>query len=206
MEVNNKDKFKALWLSHSSIGDYLKCPRLYFLRNVYKDPISGHKFTVMAPPLALGQAVHEVVESLSVLPTEERLKNSLQKKFEYAWKKVEGEKGGFKNREQELEYIDRGLKMLKNLEDNPGPILMKALKLKSEDGLPYYWFSEDENIILCGKIDWIEYLEANNSIHIIDFKTGRYVEDDTSLQLPIYLLLAKNLQTREISKSSYCYL
>ena len=77
MEVNNKDKFKALWLSHSSIGDYLKCPRLYFLRNVYKDPISGHKFTVMTPPLALGQAVHEVVESLSVLPTEERLKNSL---------------------------------------------------------------------------------------------------------------------------------
>src|SRR3990172_1004423 len=206
MEVNNKDKFKALWLSHSSIGDYLKCPRLYFLRNVYKDPISGHKFTVMTPPLALGQAVHEVVESLSVLPTEERIKNSLQKKFENAWKKVEGEKGGFKNHDQELEYKDRGLKMLKNLEDNPGPILMKALKLKSEDGLPYYWFSDKENIILCGKIDWIEYLEANNSIHIVDFKTGRYIEDDTSLQLPIYLLLAKNLQKREISKASYWYL
>lgn len=201
-----KDKFKAVWLSHSSIGDYLKCPRLYFLRNIYKDPVSRRKFTIMTPPLALGQVVHEFVESLSTLPVEERLEKSPIKKLEVSWQKIEGEKGGFKNHEQELEYKDRGRKMLKNLEDDPGPILKKAVKLKSEDGLPYYWFSEEENIILCGKIDWIEYLNADDSIHIIDFKTGRNEEEDTSLQLPIYLLLASNLQKREISKASYWYL
>src|SRR3972149_3701946 len=201
-----KDKYKAVWLSHSSIGDYLKCPRLYFLRNVYKNPLSRRKFTIMNPPLALGQVVHEVIESLSFLPTNERFQYPLHKNFEVSWQKVGGEKGGFRNHEQESEYKDRGLKMLKNLEENPGPILMKALKLKSEDGLPYYWFPEEENIILCGKIDWIEYLDASNSIHIIDFKTGRNEEDDASLQLPIYLLLAKNLQKREVSKASYWYL
>ena len=32
------DKYTAVWVSHSSMGDFLKCPRAYFLHNVYKDP------------------------------------------------------------------------------------------------------------------------------------------------------------------------
>src|SRR3989344_8906969 len=206
MQDQQKDKFKAVWLSHSSIGDFLKCPRLYFLRNVYKDPRTGHKFTVMTPPLALGQSVHEVVESLSVLPVDDRFETSLSKKFETAWQKVAGEKGGFRNIEQEVEYKKRGEKMLKNVESNPGPISKKAVKLRIDGGLPYYWFSDSENIILCGKINWIEYFEEDDSIHIIDFKTGKSSEDDSSLQLPIYLLLASNLQKRKIKKASYWYL
>ena len=206
MAENNKDKFKAIWLSHSTIADFLKCPRLYYLRNVYKDPRTGHKMTVMSPPLALGQVVHEVVESLSVLRVEERFLISPLKKFDLLWREVTGEKGGFRNYEQEIEYKERGVKMLKNLESNPGPIIRKAIKIKSEDGLPYYWFSDEENIILCGKIDWIEYLEDNDSVHIIDFKTGKNEEDESSLQLPIYLLLASNTQKRKVSKASYWYL
>jgi CRISPR/Cas system-associated exonuclease Cas4 (RecB family) len=209
MDENNpagKDKFKAVWLSHSSISDFLKCPRLYYLRNVYKDPKTGHKITVMSPPLALGQIVHEVVEGLSILPVSERFNISLSKKFETSWPKVAGEKGGFKNKEQELEYKERGIQMLSNLEKSPGPLLNKALKIRMDGGLPYYWFSESENIILCGKIDWIEYLPDTDSIHIIDFKTGRRDEEDSSLQLPIYLLLATNTQKRKIEKASYWYL
>jgi ATP-dependent helicase/DNAse subunit B len=201
-----KDKFKAVWLSHSSIGDFLKCPRLYYLRNVYKDPRSGHKFNIMSPPLALGQLVHEVVEGLSVLPVEERFLVSPVDTYEKSWEKLSGEKGGFKNEEQENDYKERGIRMLRNVIDNPGPILKKAIKIKADGGLPYYWFSEEENIILCGKVDWIEYVEEDDSIHIIDFKTGKNDEDSDSLQLPIYLLLATNLQKRKISKASYWYL
>jgi ATP-dependent helicase/DNAse subunit B len=201
-----KDKYKAVWLSHSSIADFLKCPRLYYLRNVYKDSRTGRKINVMNPHLALGQAVHEIVESLSILPVEERLGIPPIKKFDLAWRKVEGEKGGFVNHEQEIRFKERGIRMLKNLQDNPGPILNKAVKIKSESGLPYYWFSEEENIILCGKIDWIEYLEGKDSIHIIDFKTGKHEEDDSSLQLPIYFLLATNTQKRRVIKVSYWYL
>lgn len=200
------DKFKAVWLSHSSIGDFLKCPRFYYLRNIYKDPKTGHKVTVMSPPLALGQIVHDVVESLSFLPIEERFTVSPVDKFNTAWKKVSGEMGGFKNAEQEEQYKKRGVDMLTNIMKNPGPIMNKAIKIKTEDGLPWYWFSEEDNIILCGKIDWIEYLEIDDSIHILDFKTGRNVENEDSLQLPIYLLLAQNTQSRKVSKLSYWYL
>lgn len=161
---------------------------------------------IITPPLALGQIVHEVVEGLSTLPVEERLSTPLTDKFNKAWTKIAGERGGFRNESQEKDYKDRGLNMLENLEKDPGPILNKAIKIKSQMGLPNYWFSDEENIILCGKIDWIEYLEKSDSIHIIDFKTSRREESDSSLQLPIYLLLATNTQKRKVEKASYWYL
>lgn len=200
------DKYSATWVSHSSISDFLKCPRSYFLRNVYKNPITGHKMAVMTPPLALGQAVHEVIESLAILPVEERLKISLVKRLDPVWLKVTGKKGGFKNYSIETEYRDRAIQMLINLQEDPGPLLKKAIKIKSDMGLPHYWLSETEGIILCGKIDWLSYDEISDSVHIIDFKTGRNEEKEDSLQLPIYLLLATNTQTKNVTGAAYWYL
>lgn len=70
----------------------------------------------------------------------------------------------------------------------------------------HYWLSEQDNIILCGKIDWLEYIPEFNSVHIIDFKTNKHEEDGGSLQLPIYYLLAKNCQNRAVDKASYWYI
>ena len=200
-----KDKYKAVWVSHSSIADFIACPRAYYLRNVYKDPKTGNKITVTSPALSLGQAVHEVIESLSVLPVEERLSVSLLKKFDVTWQKVTGKLGGFTDASSEEEFKERGRQMLKRVENNPGPILKKAVKILS-DFIPNYYLSEEDDIILCGKIDWLEYLEDTDSVHIIDFKTGKNEEGEESLQLPIYLLLATNTQSRKVSKASYWYL
>lgn len=158
----------------------------------------------MSPPLALGQAVHEVIESLSVLPVEQRFSEPLMFKFEQSWKKVSGKRGGFTNDEVEQRYKVRGQEMLKRVTDHPGPISHQAVKIKMD--LPNYWLSEEENIILCGKIDWLEYLPVTDGVHIIDFKTGKNDEDGDSLQLPIYLLLVSNCQSRKVEKASYWYL
>jgi len=96
-----EDKYTATWVSHSSISDFLQCPRAYFLKHVYRDPKTGHKIKITSPPLALGQAVHEVLESLSTLPVEERFRNSLIEKFHTVWQKLSGKKGGFVNEEVE---------------------------------------------------------------------------------------------------------
>ncbi|MFH0750090.1 MAG: PD-(D/E)XK nuclease family protein [Candidatus Gottesmanbacteria bacterium] len=199
-----KDKYSATWLSHSSITDYLKCPRAYFLKNMYRDPKSNHKISVMQPALALGQTVHTVVESLSTLPVEDRLKESLRVKFEKAWESVSGKKGGFTNEEEEEKYKKRGMEMMERIMANPGPILKKAVKIRQD--LPYFWLSEDQNIILCGKLDWLEYMEDVDSVRIIDFKTGKFDEDPDSLQLPIYTLLANNCQTKKVYGAQYWYL
>lgn len=202
-----QDKYSAVWVSHSSISDYIKCPRSYFLRNMYKDPLTGHKVTVVTPPLSLGAAVHEVVESLLSLPSVERFKISLVKKLDPVWLKYTGKFGGFKTHSEEMIYRDRAISMLTSLQEDPGPILNKTIKIKTGSlGLPNYYLSEKENIILCGKIDWLEYLEDTDSVHVIDFKTGKKEESDDSLQLPIYLLLATNTQSKAVTKASYWYL
>ena len=199
-----KDKFSAVWVSHTSISAFKKCPRAYYLNNIYRDPKTHHKMQVMSPPLALGQIVHQVLESLSVLPTDQRLKKSLVERFEQAWKKVSGQKGGFFDDATEEKYKERGRAMLRQVMKNPGPIINLAIKIQQD--LPFYWLSEEDNIILCGKIDWLEYLPKKDAVHIIDFKTGKGREDANSLQLPIYHLLVSNVQHRKVAKASYWYL
>ena len=199
-----KDKYSAVWLSHSSISNFLECPRAYFLKNVYKDPKTGHKIKLVSPPLSLGQAVHEVIESLSELKTDQRFKEPLLEKFERAWKKVGGKKGGFLDEDTEYKYKVRGEEMIRRVMKNPGPVAELAVKINME--LPYYWLSEEDNLILCGKIDWLKYIPETDSVEIIDFKTSKNEEGEESLQLPIYNLLVHNCQKRKVDGAWYWYL
>src|SRR3990170_3096940 len=98
------DKYTAVWVSHSSIGDFLRCPRAYYINNVYKDPRTGHKVSLMSPPLALGQAVHAVIEAISVLPADQRFLTPLTERFEKTWERVHGRRGGFGSEEEERRY------------------------------------------------------------------------------------------------------
>ena len=198
------DKYTATWVSHTTISDFLRCPRAYYLKAMYKDPKTKHKIKLMSPALALGQAVHEVLESLSVLPKQSRFSESLIAKFEKSWEKIKGKKGGFLSDDTEYKYKMRGQEMLRRVMNNPGPISGLAVKIQMD--LPYFWISEEDNIILCGKVDWLEYLPDSDSVHIIDFKTGKSEEDPESLQLPIYLLLVNECQKRPVSRASYWYL
>jgi len=198
------DKFTATWVSHSSIGDFLRCPRAYFLKNVYRDPKTRHKIKLVSPALSLGSAVHEVLESLSVLPKHSRFSESLIAKFEKSWAKVSGKNGGFLGSDSEHKYKTRGQDMLRRVMNNSAPLSGLAVKIQMD--LPQFWLSEEDNIILCGKVDWLEYLPETDSVHIIDFKTGKAEEDPDSLQLPIYHLLVHNCQKYKVSKASYWYL
>jgi len=199
-----EDKYSAVWVSHSSIGDFLKCPRAYYLKNVYKDPQTGRKIQIITPPLALGQVIHEVLELLSSLPKDKRFDQSLLDRFEQVWQRISGERGGFEGEEEEKRYKKRGRVMLERVIKNPGPL--KRLAVKIDDKLPHFWLSKEDNIILCGKIDWLEYLPNKKSVHIIDFKTGRNSEEEDSLQLPIYYLLTQKCQSYPVVKMSYWYL
>ena len=199
-----QDKYSALWVSHSRINDFNTCPRAYYLKYLYRNPKTGHKMKLMTPPLALGQIIHDVLDSLKELPVKERFKTSLIGKLHESWEKIEGKKGGFLDSSIEQQFKTRAEGMLLRLMKNPGPLAKLAVKLKME--LPYFWLSEEKNIILSGKIDWMEYLPDTDSIHIIDFKTSKNEENDDSLQLPIYYILARRCQTRHISRMSYWYL
>ncbi len=202
-----QDKYKSLWVSYSSIENFLKCPRLYYLCNVYRNE-RGNRINLVAPALSLGQAVHETLEGLSRYKVEERFSRSLEDAFEKEWEKISGRQGGFKNSKKEEEAKERGRKMIARVTKNPGPLLNKTVKIKEgHNGMPpSFYLSEKDDIVLCGRIDWLEYVEKDDSVRIIDFKTGKKDEAERSLQLPIYSLLLSALQKRKVSGASYWYL
>jgi hypothetical protein len=138
------------------------------------------------------------------MPAADRFKISLIERFDSAWAKVSGQVGGFPDKQTEDRYKKRGEDMLRRVMAHPGPLTGKAVKIK--ESLPYYWISESDNLILCGKIDWLEYDESTDSVSIIDFKTGKGEEAVDSLQLPIYHLVAHNCQPRSVKKASYWYI
>lgn len=200
------DKYKAVWVSHSSMGDFIKCPRLYYLHNVYKDPKSGNKIAITSPHMSLGVAVHNVLENLVNFKKEERFKRDLFADYEENWKKVSGKIGGFTSDEMEQEFKERGRAMLEKVIANPGPLTGLTVNFYKGDMLPNYFLNgEYENIILCGKVDWIEYL-PDGTLRVIDFKTGKHDEKEGSLQFPIYHLLLANLQKRKVSSAAYWYI
>ncbi len=207
--MNKKgDKYSAVWVSHSSMGDFLKCPYAYYLHNIYKDPKTGRKINVVNPSLSLGVAVHEVLEGLADFPFDKRFDRPLSERLEIAWQKVSGKKGGFKDIEEEKQFKDRAVSMINRVQNNPEPLMKKTVKVKGgSNGMPpNFYLSEEENIILCGKVDWLIYVPEDDSVHILDFKTGKNEEESGSLQLPIYSLLLHNLQKRKVSGASYWYI
>jgi ATP-dependent helicase/DNAse subunit B len=203
-----KDKYSAIWVSHSSMGDFIRCPRAYYLHNIYKDPKTGHKISIVNGALSLGVAVHNTLEALKEIPLEERLTRDLLSDFEGEWLKVTGKMGGFRDADEEAAAKERGRVMIERVIANPGPIARKTVRLKAgnNDMPPNFHLSEEDNIILCGLIDWLEYIPEDDSVVVIDFKTGKNDENEDSLQLPIYLLLLNELQKRKVSGAAYWYL
>jgi hypothetical protein len=152
--------------------------------------------------------VHEVLESLRNYPAEERFTRDLFADYDDAWSKVAGKAGGFRNEDEEAAAKEKGRIMIERVLAHPGPLTKKTVRLPAPENNmpPHFYLSEEDNIILCGLVDWLEYVEDDDSVRIIDFKTGKHKEEADSLQLPIYLLLLTALQKRVVSGAAYWYL
>lgn len=191
---------KTLWISHSAISDFGKCKRAYYYKHLYRNPKSNNRIQVVSPYLSLGTAVHETIEKLSSYPVKKRKELSLIERYDEIWEDCRGKKGGFISEEQEKEFKERGEEMVKKAESSK---LLSSPALDTNNTFPK--LSLFENIELVGSIDWIEIL-STGELHIIDFKTGKNEENSNSLQLPIYLILARKNFDKNIKRASYWYL
>ncbi len=191
---------KTLWISHSAIKNFDNCSRLYYFTSIYRNPKTGNRVQIVNPYLSLGSAVHEAIDDVLDLAPSKRVCVSLVKRLEKSWERYAGKRGGFVSERQESEFKERGVKMIKKVENSS---LLSTKSLKKEKELPK--MSLFEGVELVGSFDWIELL-PDKSLHIIDFKTGRSREDARSLQLPIYEILAKNSYGKKVGRLSYWYL
>ncbi len=192
---------KILWISHSALSSFAKCPHLYYLEYEYRNPKTGNRIQIINPYFSLGLAVHETIEGLLDFPIEKRKKISLKERFHNIFDNYKGFKGGFISKKKEKNFYERGIKMVERVESSS---FLEKPSTSEGIGFPKIDLI-GRNIKLVGSIDWVEILPSGGA-HIIDFKTGNSKESNGSLQLPIYTILSKKNIKREVEKVSYWYL
>ena len=193
----------TIWISHTSLNDFEKCRQLYYLRNLYRDTKYGNNFRlqVASPYLTLGEAVHDGIDNLfKRYGPDERSKDNLIYEFNRSWRLKPGKRGGFKDEREEKGFKARGEAMLERFWKHPyfkgsNPIQIDFPKLP---------LIGEDDAVLVGNFDWLELGEPG--LHILDFKTGQNEEEEGSLQLPLYALLAEHNLKQPVTKASYWYL
>lgn len=207
MLTPKKDFVKdPIYISYTSLSDFLKCQRAFYFKNIYRhkipvkegeEPHEPFRIQIASPYLSLGSTVHDAIKwflEMKGQVTKERL----LKKFRNLWLKYRGKRGGFASDEDEAIFGKRGLKMIDNFYQNA-----KILE-KSMPTLPFPKYNLIENIILMGNMDFVGLL-PDGTLHVIDFKTGVNDEKD-ALQLYIYAILSESNYQKEVSKASFWYL
>ncbi|MBI2020419.1 PD-(D/E)XK nuclease family protein [Candidatus Daviesbacteria bacterium] len=186
-----------IFISYTSLSDFLKCPRSYYLKNIYKRKETGFRIQIASPHLSLGSTVHDSVKWYLEMGGQVS-QDQLIKKFRNFWLKYSGKRGGFSSREEEATFGKRGLKMIDNFFQN-AKILEKGAPAISFPKYPLF-----EDVILMGNFDFVGERE-DQTLHVLDFKTGVTDEKDP-IQLYIYAILAEANLGKVVSVASFWYL
>ncbi|MBI2410506.1 MAG: PD-(D/E)XK nuclease family protein [Candidatus Kerfeldbacteria bacterium] len=174
---------------------YETCPQQYkfsyidHLDKEYKKP---------KPYLTMGAHVHNALKDFyEQLEPEDRTYERLEKMLRKRW--LENRKG-FATREDEAKWGVKALNMLRLFVHRMD---MQVTPVMLED---YYDIEVDPTLKILGRIDRADQLE-DGTLHVIDYKTGKYTPDDVSnLQLILYALIVSANQKRPVTKASYLFL
>lgn len=199
MAINPKD---TIWVSHSALSDFKKCPQLYYLRNVKRLPPNSYRIEIPNPYLTLGSIVHRVLQEFPKLHEEEKSLGWALSYFDRLWIPRSSLRGGFLSKDQEAEFKARGIKMIKRFFDHKDKWLTKPYSFPNLPKLPLFG---REDVMLIGSIDWVEIL-TDDTVSIVDFKTGKHEEEEESLQLPIYVVITEKIIDKPVSRVAYWYL
>ncbi len=194
----------TIWISYSALADFEKCPRLYYLRNIYRDRKFGNNFRIQVanPYLSLGEIVHDAIDNFtSRYEPSERSLDKLMYELSRGWMLKRAKVGGFKLESQEKEFKDRSVGMAERFFANKNFVDKAPIRVEE---FPKKKLFSDKDIVLVGNFDWLEDFE--DGLHLVDFKTGQSEEAEDSLQLPIYSILAKEVLDKPVKKTSYWYL
>lgn len=175
----------------------MTCPNAYFLKNIYRDKKTGNRLQVASPNLTLGSTVHDAIKWYLQMKGQVTPEQVIGK-YRNLWLKYRGKRGGFSSLEEETTFGKRGLKILDNFLKNAGKLEKKTYFLD----FPKFLLLED--IVLMGNLDFLGERQ-DQTLHVLDFKTGAHDEKDP-LQLYIYAILAESNLQKPVSLASFWYL
>ena len=122
------------------------------------------------------------------------------------WNGPRGEGFGFKSITEERNYYQKSLDMLRQFvgnEDLEPNIFALPVSPPGNSFDDYKKIPFGDNLQLGGKLDRVDLL-SDNTLEIIDYKTGK--EKENNLQLLIYVFLVESLFNKKVSKATYIYL
>jgi len=177
-----------------SLNMFQQCPRQYKFQ--YIDHLGG-VYRKSRPYFTMGDHVHAALRDfLTVVPVIERNPTRLENLLREKWRR---NRKGFNNREDEKRWGEKALKQLRRFAQNHD---ISVTPYMVED---YHSAELTSSIILKGKIDRVD-KEADGSLHIIDYKTGKMPFEINQVQLHIYALILSKKQDLPLKKASYLYL
>lgn len=184
--------FKA---SSFKLSMFELCPQQY--KFSYVDHLDK-EYKTPKPYLTMGAHVHNALHDFyDQLEPEDRTYEQLEKLLRRRWTE---NRQGFDSREEEAKWGVKALQMLRlyahRMDMSVTPVLL-------ED---YYDVEVDDTLKILGRIDRADALE-DGSLHVIDYKTGKYTPEDISdLQLILYALIVSANKKAPVTKASYLYL
>ncbi|HEY49346.1 MAG TPA: PD-(D/E)XK nuclease family protein [Dehalococcoidia bacterium] len=183
--------FKA---SSFKLSMFRQCPRHYKfhyiddLKTVYAKP---------RPYFTMGDHIHAALKDfLSIVPVEERNVSRLEGLLREKWRR---NRSGFKNLDDEKMWGEKALNQMRWFAQNQD---LTVTPLMVEE---FHETVLSPKITLIGKIDRVDQ-EADGSLHIIDYKTGKIPEELDRTQLYIYALILAREQKLPVTKVTYLYL
>jgi len=173
---------------------FQQCPRQYKFQ--YIDRL-GDIYRKPRPYFTMGDHVHATLKDfLSVIPVSERNLSKLEDLLREKWRR---NRKGFDSRADEKRWGEKALNQLRwfaqNQDISVTPFIIENNHRAELTG----------TILLKGRIDRVD-KEADGSLHIIDYKTGKMPAEINQIQLHIYALILSKKQDLPPKKASYLYL
>ncbi len=177
-----------------SLNMFQQCPQRY---KFYYTPELRDIYKRARPYFTMGDHIHATLKDfLSVIPVSERNLPKLEALLREKWRR---NRKGFNDRNDEKKWGEKAVNQLRWFAQNHD---IMATPFLVED---YHSVELATTIKLKGRIDRVD-KEADGSLHIIDYKTGKMPAEIDRIQLHIYALILSKKQDLPLKKVSYLYL
>lgn len=200
-ETNDQRPTTALtYLSYSQITCFDMCPLHYKLRYIYKVP------TFPSPAQSFGISVHLTLRDYfqKMIRGEEASRDDIQSLLNAVWIDE-----GYTSKSHEIAAKQKAVVVLEKYIEKELEALKDAGKKPQAVEIPFKFFIKDESIKptgiqFGGRIDRVDKL-SDNSIEIVDYKTGSNMPDEkklkSDLQLTAYALAATEVHDSIFNKN-----
>ncbi len=194
MYVRQRPAAPSLRLSPTAVACFRQCPRQYKFR--YVDRL-GDQYGGPRPYFTMGNHVHDTLkEFLSAVPVEQRTLETMVNLLRKNWRRY---RMGFRSQEDERRWAEKALKQVS--------LFFAGQDVRIRPYLVEARFETEitPGLLLEARIDRVD-LQADGTLHIVDYKTGNIPETSDWTQLYLNALVLSRKIPYTISKASFIYL